>query len=66
MKFKKYPLQIRLLICVGLLMVTTPTLINDWFPLPDFVRGALVGIGLGLEINGLIKINRLRKTGTSC
>jgi hypothetical protein len=47
-------------------MVTTPTLINDWFPLPDFVRGALVGIGLGLEINGLIKINRLRKTGTSC
>ncbi|WP_158995610.1 hypothetical protein [Mucilaginibacter sp. L196] len=66
MKFKKYPLQIRLLICIGLLMVTTPTLINDWFPLPHFVRGALVGVGLGLEISGLIKINRLRKTGASC
>ncbi len=66
MKFKKYPLQIRRLICIGLLMVTTPTLINDWFPLPDFVRGLLAGIGMGLEISGLIKISRLRKTGASC
>lgn len=66
MKFKKVPLQVRLIFCIGLLMVAAPTLINDWFPLPDFVRGTLVGIGFGLEIYGLIKINRLRKTGAAC
>lgn len=51
----------QLLICIGLLLVTTPTLINDWIKLPDFFRGLLAGLGLGLEIAGLVLIARRKK-----
>ena len=51
----------RLFICIGLLLVTTPTLINDWIKVPDFFRGMLAGLGIGLEIGGLILIMRRKR-----
>jgi hypothetical protein len=65
MKFQKMPRRVRIMISVGLLMTTMPTLINDWVHVPDFLRGAMVGVGLGLEIGGLVAAHRLRKTGAS-
>jgi hypothetical protein len=50
-----------LFVSIGLLMVTTPTLINDWTPIPDFFRGVLAGLGIGLEIIGLILIVKRKK-----
>jgi hypothetical protein len=64
MKFQKLPWRVRLMISIGLLMTTMPTLINDWVHVPDFLRGAMVGVGLGLEIGGLVAANKFRKTGT--
>lgn len=52
--------QLRL-IAIGLLLVTVPFIVNDWIPVPDFIRGALVGIGIGLEIVGLIRMKNRKK-----
>lgn len=51
----------QLFICIGLLLVTTPTLINDWIRIPDFFRGLLAGLGIGLEIGGLVLIAKRKK-----
>jgi len=65
MKHKKVLKPELRLVAIGLLLVTMPFLINDWIPVPDFVRGALMGIGIGLEIIGLIRINRRKKAGVA-
>lgn len=52
--------QLRLM-AIGLLLVTVPFIINDWIPVPDFIRGALVGIGIGLEIAGIIRMKNRKK-----
>jgi hypothetical protein len=45
----------RILIAVGLLMIVFPTVIKDFsIIIPDFFRGLLAGLGLGLEVIGLI------------
>jgi hypothetical protein len=59
MKFTK-PSTARQLLAIGLLSTTIPTLINDWIHVPDFVRGAMLGLGLGLEVIGIILIRRER------
>jgi hypothetical protein len=64
MKLQKMPRRVRIMISAGLLMITMPTLINDWVHVPDFLRGAMVGVGLGLEIGGLVAAHRLRKART--
>ena len=48
----------RILIATGLLLVVLPPLINNFYPLSGFLRGFLPGIGLGLEIAGLIKMKQ--------
>lgn len=52
-----------LFISIGLLMVTTPALVNDWIPIPDFFRGLVAGLGIGLEIIGLILVVKRKKRG---
>ncbi len=50
------PLRLaRILIALGLLMVVFPTVIKDFsVTVPDFFRGLGVGLGLSLEVVGLI------------
>jgi len=55
-KFSQVPP--RILIATGLLLVVLPPLINDFYPLSHFLRGFLPGIGIGLEITGLIKLRK--------
>lgn len=62
MKFKKLPWTIRLLIAIGLLMGVLPQLFNEYIKIPDALRGFIIGVGIGLEIVGLIRANRFRKT----
>jgi hypothetical protein len=56
----------RICVAVGVLMVTTPFLINDWLHVPDFIRGLFMGIGITFEIAGLIHLNRAKKTNAAC
>jgi len=61
MKNNKMTRRELLFICIGLLLVTTPTLINYWIKLPDFFCGLLAGLGIGLEIGRLILMVRRKK-----
>jgi hypothetical protein len=45
----------RILIAIGLLMTVLPTAIKDFsIIIPNFFRGLLAGLGLGLEVVGLV------------
>jgi hypothetical protein len=53
------------MISIGLLLVVLPFFINTWVHVPDLIRGALMGIGLGMEIVGFIRLNRKKRAGTT-
>jgi hypothetical protein len=62
----KQPRSGRLLIAIGLLMVTLPLLFKEYIPISDFFRGLLAGVGLAVEISGLVLMRRNRKAERSC
>jgi hypothetical protein len=66
MNAKKLQQRARLLVASGLLLAAMPTLLNDYIKFADFLRGALMGLGIGLEIGGLILLARMRKAGSGC
>jgi len=66
MKMQKYPRYITVLIAFGLLLATMPLLFKEYIPMPDFARGFLEGLGLGMEIIGLVLIRRRQKLGVVC
>jgi len=59
MRVRKLPWRVRLLICSGLLLGTLPNVFAEYIHLPDFFRGFLIGIGIVLEISGLIVMRRM-------
>jgi len=63
---KKLRFPERLWIPIGLLLETVPFLVNDWVHVPDFVRGSLMGLGIGMEIMGMIKLKKKQKADASC
>lgn len=46
---------------IGLLIITVTPIMGRYFPLPDFLRGFLSGLGLTLEFIGVVKIKRNKK-----
>ncbi len=67
MKFIQPPrLIIRLMIAGGLMMATLPSLFVEHLKFPDFLRGMLIRLGIGLEFAGFILLRRLRRAGPSC
>jgi hypothetical protein len=67
MNAQKVPTAERRMISIGLLLVCLPFLINTWVHVPDLIRGALMGIGLGMEIVGIVRLNRKKRAGaTGC
>jgi hypothetical protein len=66
MKMNKLPWPVRALIATGLLLTTTPLLFKDYLDMPDFVRGALEGVGIGLEISGIILMRKMNKWNSGC
>jgi hypothetical protein len=49
-------------ISIGLLLVTVPFLIKEYVKIPDFFRGFFTGIGLALEIIGLIIMTKAKRS----
>ena len=62
MKNNKQPLTAQVLIASGLLLVTLPTVVKEYVPIPDFFRGFFAGLGLMLEISGLIVMRMKSET----
>jgi len=59
MKKRKMSRSTQIFISLGLVFTAGTTILHDQFPsMPDFVRGALEGLGLGLIITGLVKQGR--------
>ena len=65
MRTNKLPNPELRIISAGLLLVTVPFLVNNWVPIPDFIRGILMGVGVGLEVVGLIRMTRRRRAGAA-
>jgi hypothetical protein len=57
MKYLK-TIQGKTLVAIGLLLITVPTLLRDFIPVPHFWSGFLVGVGLVIEITGLVKLKK--------
>jgi hypothetical protein len=62
MKIQKMPRNARLLISIGLLLATMPMLFREYIPLSDFFRGFLAGIGLVMEVAGLVVMKRWKNS----
>jgi hypothetical protein len=50
----------RILLCIGLIITSSITLVRDYIVLPDYLRGILASVGLGLMIWAL------KRTAPSC
>jgi hypothetical protein len=58
MKLNPIPKPALILLIAGLLMTTTMPVIGRHFPMPDFAKGFITGLGLTLEFIALVKIQR--------
>jgi len=54
MKFKNVSKTARLLLVMGLFLTASSGIIKDFVYVPDFFRGAMMGLGLGFEIMGIV------------
>jgi hypothetical protein len=54
------------LVSLGVLFAVMPLLMRDNIKIPDFFRGLMMGLGIGLEIIGLILIARQKKFRRYC
>jgi len=50
-----------ILLVTGLLLTTLMPIVNRYFPMPDVVKGFLMGLGLTIEVIALIKMDRNKK-----
>jgi hypothetical protein len=54
-----------ILLIAGLFLTSLTSIVNRYFPMPDAVRGFLMGIGLTIEVIALIKMERSKRK-SSC
>jgi len=59
------PLRLRILVTLGLLLIAIPFLINNYIKIPDFFRGLILGLGIGLEIVGVMLLKRMKMSDDS-
>ena len=55
---KKVSLKSRRIFALGILLLVAPLLLKDWFVIPDFYKGFMMGIGILLEITGVFMIKK--------
>jgi hypothetical protein len=51
------------MMAVGILLVILPLLLRNWLAIPDLYNGLLAGIGIGLELLAIIKMERRKRIG---
>jgi hypothetical protein len=50
-----------ILLVTGLFLTALVPIINRYFPMPDVLKGFLMGLGLCIEVIALIKIDKNKK-----
>lgn len=63
MNIKSLPKPISNFLLIGMLIVSFTLLLSQFIVLPDFLRGALTGVGIGMEIIALIRLAVFRQKG---
>lgn len=58
---RNIPKPALVLLIIGLLTSTVTPLIGRYFLLPDYVKGVIMGLGIGLEFNALVMIQRSKR-----
>ena len=56
----KLPLKYRLMLPLGLLLISASMIVAHFFKIEDSYRGGIIGIGIGLIIISMIKQRRLK------
>ncbi|WP_219124946.1 hypothetical protein [Mucilaginibacter sp. 21P] len=56
------PKKISYFLLAGLLIISLTLFLSRFATLPDFARGALIGVGIGMEIIALNRLASYRKT----
>ncbi len=46
----------KLLICLGIFLISVCLIAKQYKPLPDFMQGYIMGTGIGLEIVGIARL----------
>ncbi|GAA4092491.1 hypothetical protein [Mucilaginibacter panaciglaebae] len=65
MKRNAMPKPVLFLLISGLLLTSLMPIVSRYFPLPDFLKGFLGGIGIALEFVALVKLQRSKKCAAS-
>jgi len=61
MNIKRPLIPEKAFIPLGLFIICGTFLVShDWIKMPDFVTGSLMGLGIGLEIMGVINLKKAR------
>lgn len=63
MKTIKTQRSAQIFLCIGVILVTFPILF--FITLPDFIKGTVAGIGIGMEIIGITISLKFRKQNCS-
>jgi len=67
MKRNPIPKSALIMLIAGLLMTTMMPVVGRHFPMPDFVKGFMTGLGLTIEFIALVKIQRNKRNAyTAC
>ncbi|WP_374951651.1 hypothetical protein [Mucilaginibacter sp.] len=65
MKIKSISKRAGMLLSAGLIVIVFAQVLTRYVLLPDFVRGAMMGVGIGLQIIALIKLKQDRENESS-
>jgi hypothetical protein len=55
----------RILICLGLFLISVSLITKHYQPVPDFFQGYTMGTGMGLEILGLVRFSKMKRRNAS-
>jgi len=61
MKRTRFTTTALVFLIIGLLLSSGVPILNRYFPISDSMKGLLTGLGLGIEMIGIIKLDRGRK-----
>lgn len=61
MNIKSLPKPISNFLLIGILIISFTLLLGQFTTVPDFVRGALTGVGIGMEIIALTRLAAFRQ-----
>lgn len=61
MNMTSSPKKMSYILLTGLLIISVTLFLGQFTTLPDFARGALMGVGIGMELIALNRLNAYKK-----